>query len=348
MGSADERSTVMAIQYRKVRWTLLEEKPWVCSQVSTLPPGKRHTLVAICTTPVPDIYHEGAAGEVTIGQAWEMEKPYLLPLAERDYDCCVNKPVSLTPYSQVEFETNRYSVPAEKGYPNLVLKAYPFRVDILYGRDVLASHARCYGHNQEIFDPLHYLPLLEQRPGAFEHAKPIRRWRKQWPPVYEQLLARLKMEGRETRGSASLCRSCASRGLSGGPDRTGRGQALDYGCIHADGVKLCLRQLLNPAAIPSVRCPNRAAFPVGRPTGRPALLRAAVERVVSMENLLLETYLKQLRLPAFLRNYAKFAEDAAQANLSYDRYLLSLAEQEVAQRERNRQNARSRRPASRS
>jgi DNA replication protein DnaC len=54
-------------------------------------------------------------------------------------------------------------------------------------------------------------------------------------------------------------------------------------------------------------------------------------------NLLLETYLKGLHLPAFLRNYRKFAEDAAQANLGYHRYLLSLAEQEVIQREKNRQ-----------
>jgi DNA replication protein DnaC len=51
----------------------------------------------------------------------------------------------------------------------------------------------------------------------------------------------------------------------------------------------------------------------------------------------LESYLKQLRLPGFLGNYRKFAEDAAQAHLSFDRYLLSLAEQEIAQRERNRQ-----------
>jgi len=53
-------------------------------------------------------------------------------------------------------------------------------------------------------------------------------------------------------------------------------------------------------------------------------------------NLLLESYLKALRLPTFLHNYRKFAEDAAQAGLSYDRFLLALAEQEVAQRERNR------------
>ena len=54
-------------------------------------------------------------------------------------------------------------------------------------------------------------------------------------------------------------------------------------------------------------------------------------------NLLLESYLKQLRLPSLPANYRKFAEDAAQAKQTYDRYLLALAEQEVAQREQNRQ-----------
>ncbi|MBU1752154.1 MAG: IS21-like element helper ATPase IstB [Chloroflexi bacterium] len=53
--------------------------------------------------------------------------------------------------------------------------------------------------------------------------------------------------------------------------------------------------------------------------------------------LLLETYLKQLRLPTLVQNYRQFAEDAVQASQTYDRYLLALVEQEVAQRERNRQ-----------
>jgi DNA replication protein DnaC len=56
-----------------------------------------------------------------------------------------------------------------------------------------------------------------------------------------------------------------------------------------------------------------------------------------VDNPLLESYLKALRLPAFLKHYRPFAEDAAQAQQRYDRYLLALAEQELAQRERNRQ-----------
>jgi DNA replication protein DnaC len=52
---------------------------------------------------------------------------------------------------------------------------------------------------------------------------------------------------------------------------------------------------------------------------------------------LLETDLKQLRLPTFVQNYRKFTEDATKANQGYEAFLLALAEQEVAQREANRQ-----------
>ena len=72
------------------------------------------------------------------------------------------------------FETNRYSVPAEYVGKQLVLRAYPFRVEILSLTEVIAEHPRCFGREQDILDPLHYLGLLEQRPGAFEHALPMR------------------------------------------------------------------------------------------------------------------------------------------------------------------------------
>ena len=54
-------------------------------------------------------------------------------------------------------------------------------------------------------------------------------------------------------------------------------------------------------------------------------------------NLLLESQLKALRLPTFVQNYRRFAEDAARNNQTYDRFLLALAEQEVGQRDLNRQ-----------
>ncbi|MBC7251261.1 MAG: IS21 family transposase [Anaerolineae bacterium] len=186
---------------------------------------------------------------LTIAQAWEQEKPYLLPLPARDFDCCVRRTVTLNPYSQVEFESNRYSVPTDGAYQNLVLKAYPFRVDILYLDEVIASHPRCYGRQQDILDPLHYLPLLEQRPGAFAHARPIRRWRQEWPEVYERLLAQLQAKWPEGRGVREFIRILKLHGRYPAALVTQAvEQALQYGCAHADGVELCLRQLLNPGS----------------------------------------------------------------------------------------------------
>jgi len=185
--------------------------------------------------------------ELTIGQAWEMERPYLLPLPQKDFECCVIKPVTLNGFGQVEFETNRYSVPADEAYRNLVVKAYAFRIDILHMNDVIASHPRCYERHQDILDPLHYLPLLEQRPGAFDHAKPIRRWRERWPPVCERLLTQLRAQWPDGRGVREFVRILKlHRDYPADLVAQAIGQALEYGCAHADGVRLCLRQLMNP------------------------------------------------------------------------------------------------------
>jgi transposase len=189
---------------------------------------------------------------MAIGEAWEVEKPYLLPLPEKDFECCVVDAVTLNGFGQVEFETNRYSVPAKDAYRNLVIKAYPFRVDVLHLNDVIASHPRCYGKKQDILDPLHYLPLLEQRPGAFDHAKPIRRWRESWPPVYERLLTRLREQWPDGKGVQEFVRIL--RLHEEHPAEMivqAVEQALAYGCAHLDGVKLCLRQLVEPESLMS-------------------------------------------------------------------------------------------------
>jgi DNA replication protein DnaC len=57
---------------------------------------------------------------------------------------------------------------------------------------------------------------------------------------------------------------------------------------------------------------------------------------IMQHHALLETYLRQLRLPTFVHNYAAFAQDAARMGLSCERYLLALSEAEMAHRDTNR------------
>ncbi len=186
---------------------------------------------------------------VPIQQAWEHERVYLRPLPAQDFSCCQTLAVTLTPYSQVIVDTNRYSVPADQAAPHLVAKVYPFRVEIFRPgeREPIACHARCYGHKQDIFDPVHYLPLLEQRPGALRHAKPIRRWREDWPPIYEQLLQHLQAEWPDGRGTREFIRVLSlHRSYPADLVEQAVSQAMAFHCAHADGVELCLHQLVHP------------------------------------------------------------------------------------------------------
>jgi hypothetical protein len=133
------------------------------------------------------------------------------------------------------------------------VKLYPFEIKI-YRPDepeAVAVHPRCYGHQQDILEPLHYLPLLAQRPGALNHAKPIRQWRSSWPEVYEQLLSELQRRQPDGAGVRQFIQvlqlhqhhpaELVEQAVT---------QALKHHCPHLDGVQLCLRQLMQPEPTP--------------------------------------------------------------------------------------------------
>jgi hypothetical protein len=186
---------------------------------------------------------------LSIIEAFALEKPQLRRLPERDFACCVTRSATLNPYSQVTFETNHYSVPVDDARRILTIKAYSFRIEVLDQERLIASHARCYGRGQDCLDPCHYLPLLEQRPGAFEHAKPVREWRETWPDIYEKLLARLQAEWPEGRGVREFIQVLnLHRHYPSALIEQAVTQAVTFGCLHADGVLLCLNQLLRPEA----------------------------------------------------------------------------------------------------
>ena len=126
----------------------------------------------------------------TIGELWEQERPDLLPLPAHPFPCCRTVPVRPNRLSMVTFQTNRYSLPVECDAKSLLLRAFVDRVEITDGTRLIATHERCYGREQDILDVFHYLPLLKKRPGAFDHAKPLKMWTR--PSVLDHYLARLR------------------------------------------------------------------------------------------------------------------------------------------------------------
>lgn len=69
---------------------------------------------------------------------------------------------------RVNYDTNRYSVPAQYASTALTCKVYPDRLCIYHREKLVARHPRCYDRYQDQEDPDHPKALLAQRRNARE------------------------------------------------------------------------------------------------------------------------------------------------------------------------------------
>jgi hypothetical protein len=87
--------------------------------------------------------------------------------------------------SLVRYKTNDYSAPTAYGHRDVLVKGYVHEVVIACGSEVIARHSRSYEREDIVFDPLHYLALLEQKTGAVDQAAPLVGW--ELPDCFAQL-----------------------------------------------------------------------------------------------------------------------------------------------------------------
>ena len=112
----------------------------------------------------------------TIGQRMERDLDALLPLPPVAYDACDKQAGRVSSLSQVRYRTNDYSVPVAYGHRDVIAWGYVDRVVISCGSEVIARHRRSYQRDDFVYDPIHYLPLLEQKTGALNQAAPLQGW----------------------------------------------------------------------------------------------------------------------------------------------------------------------------
>ena len=112
----------------------------------------------------------------TIGERLERDRQVLLPLPPAPYDACDKRPGRASSLSLVRYRSNDYSVPVAYGHREVLIRGYVDEVVISCGAEVIARHRRSYDSEDLIFDPLHYLPLIEQKIGALDQAAPLAGW----------------------------------------------------------------------------------------------------------------------------------------------------------------------------
>ncbi|MGX0978543.1 transposase [Roseovarius sp. MBR-51] len=120
----------------------------------------------------------------TIANVFADEKIVLRPLG-RPFDGYVEKAVRVRSTCLVQYDSNRYSVPCEHAGRHVSLRAYADRIVAVVCNEVIAEHKRRFTRNISYFEPWHYVPLLDRKPGALRDGAPFVGW--ELPKAMEQI-----------------------------------------------------------------------------------------------------------------------------------------------------------------
>jgi hypothetical protein len=167
-----------------------------------------------------------------------------LPLPQEPFEARRVELVTINSLSLGRFDGNDYSVPTRYAYQSLTATGTIDRVRFSHHGTIIAEHVRCWGKRQVTFDPLHYLALLERKPGALDYAKPLAGW--QLPDGFTRLRQRLEEADPKggTRRFIGVLRLLETYELAAVTAAIER--ALTLAVADADAVRLLLEQARQP------------------------------------------------------------------------------------------------------
>jgi transposase len=128
----------------------------------------------------------------TKGRLLEDERSHFIDLPAVPFEACRIRSAAASSLSLVRFECNDYSVPVRYAHYETVVKGYIDRVEVFRGDGRIAIHPRLWGKEGVHFDPVHYLALLERKPGGLDHARPLEDWK--LPACFRDLRRRLEAD----------------------------------------------------------------------------------------------------------------------------------------------------------
>jgi transposase len=121
----------------------------------------------------------------SIGERFARDREALMALPPAPFDACDKRGARVNSLSLVRYRANDYSVPVAYGHQEVWVRGYVHEVVIGCATEIIARHPRSYDREDMVFDPIHYLPLLEQKIAALDQAAPLVGW--QLPDAFATL-----------------------------------------------------------------------------------------------------------------------------------------------------------------
>uniref|UniRef100_UPI0039677DE2 Mu transposase domain-containing protein n=1 Tax=Microvirga sp. Mcv34 TaxID=2926016 RepID=UPI0039677DE2 len=187
----------------------------------------------------------------TIWRAFEAERASLVSYPG-PFDGFHAVPASVSRTCLVRFDTNKYSVAASAVGRPVEIRAYADRIECRQDGRIVAEHVRCFGRDQTIFDPWHYVPVLARKPGALRNGAPFKDW--VLPAALERV--RRKLAGRDDgdRQMVSILAAVLSDGLPA--VEAACAEALSEGVWSADVILNILARHREPAPPLTITTPQ--------------------------------------------------------------------------------------------
>jgi transposase len=134
----------------------------------------------------------------TIGERLERDLAALQTPLPAPYDACEKVATTVSSLALVRYRLNDYSVPTTYGHRDVLVRGYVQEVVISCGAEVIARHPRSYEREDFVFEPLHYLALIEQKINALDQAAPLAGWRlpEEFMTLRRLLEARMGKQGK--------------------------------------------------------------------------------------------------------------------------------------------------------
>ena len=180
----------------------------------------------------------------TIAECFKDEQPLLRSITAQ-FDGYKEHLLRVSSTCLIRLDRNNYSAPAAWVGKVISVKVTADRLRLVADGEIIAEHARCFGRDKFNFNPWHYLPVLERKPGALRHGIPFQEW--DLPQSIKKVRDQLLKQPKGDKAFVEVLVMAKGAGLE--TMEAACALTLEAGVINASVVINELRRLLEPPRV---------------------------------------------------------------------------------------------------